>query len=100
MALHSFMRTLNLKVAFTTANNIITLFPPKQSFWLLGESWGVMNEGNHSTAAHHAQKMLFQFQDQLRWIMREKSIPTMDNEEQNSHTGSFLCFITIHLNDF
>ncbi len=71
------MRTLNLTVAFTTANNIITLFPPKQCFWLLGESWGVMNEGNHSTAAHHAQKMLFQFQDQLRWIMREKSIPTI-----------------------
>ncbi len=24
----------------------------------------------------------------------------MDNEEQNSHTGYFLCFITLHLNDF
>ncbi len=24
----------------------------------------------------------------------------MDNEEQNSHTGYFLGFITLHLNDF
>ncbi len=28
------------------------------------------------------------------------TLPTMDNEEQNSHTGYFLCFITLHLNDF
>ncbi len=54
----------------------------------------------------HAQNAVFflrghlQSQDQLRWIMKEKSIPTMDNEEQNSHTGYFLCFITLHLNDF
>ncbi len=41
----------------------------------------------------------FKSQDQLRWIM-EKIIPTMDNEKQNSHTGYFLCFITLHLNDF
>ncbi len=32
--------------------------------------------------------------------MEEKSIPTMDNEEQNSHAGYFLCFITLDLNDF
>ncbi len=42
----------------------------------------------------------FQSQDQLRWTIEEKSIPTMDNEEQNSHTGYFLCFITLHLNNF
>ncbi len=48
------------------------------------------------------RRMLFFFcagisksQDQLRWIMKEKSIPTMDNEEQNSRSGYFLCFITL-----